>query len=99
MTHLLCVTSSSIDEATSGMICFTLQPLFILNILFVLSLTVPVFLLCTDSLCNLDIPVIDVDLDGIFDFPHISPFRNSVALLESTNNRAESEEDCESTAL
>ncbi|XP_037611251.1 rho GTPase-activating protein 44-like isoform X5 [Sebastes umbrosus] len=53
----------------------------------------------TDSLCNLDIPVIDVELDGIFDFPHISPFRNSVALLESTNNRAESEEDCESTAL
>ncbi|XP_041670868.1 rho GTPase-activating protein 44-like isoform X2 [Cheilinus undulatus] len=53
----------------------------------------------TDALCNLDIPVIDVDLDGIFDLPHISPFRNSVALLESTNNRAESEEESESTVL
>ncbi|XP_073345667.1 rho GTPase-activating protein 44-like [Pagrus major] len=53
----------------------------------------------TDSLCNLDIPIIDVDLDGIFDLPHISPFRNSVALLESTGNRAESEEESESTVL
>uniref|UniRef100_UPI0037E7FDD3 rho GTPase-activating protein 44-like isoform X2 n=1 Tax=Semicossyphus pulcher TaxID=241346 RepID=UPI0037E7FDD3 len=53
----------------------------------------------TDALCNLDIPVINVELDGIFDLPHISPFRNSVALLESTNNRAESEEESESTVL
>lgn len=53
----------------------------------------------TDALCNLDIPVIDVDLDSIFDLPHISPFRNSVALFESTNNRAESEEESESTVL
>ncbi|CAJ1079970.1 rho GTPase-activating protein 44-like isoform X5 [Xyrichtys novacula] len=53
----------------------------------------------TDALCNLDIPVIDVDLDGIFDLPHISPFRNSVALLESTNNKAEMEEESESTVL
>ncbi|XP_040885206.1 rho GTPase-activating protein 44-like isoform X1 [Toxotes jaculatrix] len=53
----------------------------------------------TDSLCNLDIPVINMELDGIFDLPHISPFRNSVALLELTNNRAESEEESESTVL
>ncbi|KAM7381180.1 hypothetical protein PAMA_012158 [Pampus argenteus] len=53
----------------------------------------------TDSLCNLDIPVINMELDGIFDLPHISPFRNSVAPLESTNNRAESEEESESTVL
>ncbi|XP_035853791.1 rho GTPase-activating protein 44 isoform X13 [Sander lucioperca] len=53
----------------------------------------------TDSLCNLDIPIIDVDLDCIFDLPHISPFRNSVARFESSNNRAESEEECESTVL
>ncbi|XP_044194392.1 rho GTPase-activating protein 44-like isoform X1 [Thunnus albacares] len=53
----------------------------------------------TGSLCNLDIPIINMELDGIFDLPHISPFRNSVALLESTNNRAESEEESESTVL
>ncbi|XP_034564084.1 rho GTPase-activating protein 44-like [Notolabrus celidotus] len=53
----------------------------------------------TDALCNLDIPVIDVDLDGIFDLPHISPFRNSVALFGSTNYKAESEEESESTVL
>ncbi|XP_056221810.1 rho GTPase-activating protein 44-like isoform X3 [Seriola aureovittata] len=53
----------------------------------------------TDSLCNLDIPVINMELDGLFDLPHISPFRNSVALLELTNNRAESEEESESTVL
>ncbi|XP_030255862.1 rho GTPase-activating protein 44 isoform X3 [Sparus aurata] len=53
----------------------------------------------TDSLCNLDIPIIDVELDGIFDLTHISPFRNSVALLESTGIRAESEGESESTVL
>ncbi|KAM6964424.1 rho GTPase-activating protein 44-like isoform 6-T6 [Tautogolabrus adspersus] len=53
----------------------------------------------TDALCNLDIPVIDVDLDGIFDMPHISPFRNSLALLKSIKNKAESEEESESTVL
>ncbi|XP_041818399.1 rho GTPase-activating protein 44-like isoform X2 [Chelmon rostratus] len=53
----------------------------------------------TDSLCNLDIPIINVELDGIFDLPHISPFRNSVALLESSSARAESEEESESTVL
>ncbi|GLD60022.1 rho GTPase-activating protein 44-like isoform X1 [Lates japonicus] len=53
----------------------------------------------TDSLCNLDIPIINMELDGIFDLPHISPFRNSVALLGLTNNRAESEEESESTVL
>ncbi|KAM4524108.1 rho GTPase-activating protein 44-like isoform 2-T3 [Odontesthes bonariensis] len=53
----------------------------------------------TDSLCNLDIPIIDMELDGIFDLTHISPFRNSVALLESTSSRADSEEESESTVL
>ncbi|XP_068161890.1 rho GTPase-activating protein 44-like isoform X1 [Antennarius striatus] len=53
----------------------------------------------TDSLCNLDIPIINVDLDFIFDLPHISPFRNSVAVVESTSNGAESEEEIESTVL
>ncbi|XP_039991002.1 rho GTPase-activating protein 44-like [Xiphias gladius] len=53
----------------------------------------------TDSLCNLDIPVINMELDGIFDLPHISPFRNSVALLELAHSRAESEEESESTVL
>ncbi|XP_031698780.1 rho GTPase-activating protein 44-like [Anarrhichthys ocellatus] len=53
----------------------------------------------TDCLCNLDFPVINVDLDGIFDLPHISPFRNSLALFESTSSRAEPEEESESTVL
>ncbi|XP_047465433.1 rho GTPase-activating protein 44-like isoform X4 [Mugil cephalus] len=53
----------------------------------------------TDSLCNLDIPIINMELDGIFDLTRISPFRNSVALLESTNSRADSEEESESTVL
>ncbi|XP_062270244.1 rho GTPase-activating protein 44-like isoform X2 [Platichthys flesus] len=53
----------------------------------------------TDSLCNLDIPVIDMELDGIFDLPHISPFRNSLALLGLTKARTKSEEESESTVL
>ncbi|XP_041830178.1 rho GTPase-activating protein 44-like isoform X5 [Melanotaenia boesemani] len=53
----------------------------------------------TDSLCNLDIPIIDMELDGIFDLTHISPFRNSVALLNSTNSRADSDDESESTVL
>ncbi|KAK2820722.1 hypothetical protein Q5P01_023681 [Channa striata] len=57
----------------------------------------------TDSLCNLDIPVINMELDGIFDLPHISPFRNSVDRFAANRNRAESEgdteEESESTAL
>ncbi|KAM3592276.1 uncharacterized protein V6R79_016178 [Siganus canaliculatus] len=47
----------------------------------------------TDSLCNLDIPIINVELDGIFDLPPIAPFRNSVVQRESTGSRAESEEE------
>ncbi|XP_061563675.1 rho GTPase-activating protein 44-like isoform X4 [Cololabis saira] len=53
----------------------------------------------TDSLCNLDIPIINMELDSIFDLTHISPFRNSVALGESINSRADSEEESESTVL
>lgn len=47
----------------------------------------------------MDIPIINVELDGIFDFPHISPFKNSVTLVRSTGSRAESEEESESTML
>ncbi|KAM9715745.1 LOW QUALITY PROTEIN: rho GTPase-activating protein 44-like [Menidia menidia] len=43
----------------------------------------------TDSLCNLDIPVIDMELDGIFDLTPIRPFRT----------RLDSEEESESTVL
>ncbi|XP_033975027.1 rho GTPase-activating protein 44-like isoform X1 [Trematomus bernacchii] len=53
----------------------------------------------TDCLCNLDIPIIDVELNCIFDLTHISPFRNSVALREPTGFRAESEEESDSTVL
>ncbi|KAM4623290.1 rho GTPase-activating protein 44-like [Polymixia lowei] len=53
----------------------------------------------TDSFCNLDIPIINVELDGIFDEPRIAPYRNSVAVVESFYNKAESEEDSESTVL
>ncbi|XP_046888199.1 rho GTPase-activating protein 44-like isoform X4 [Hypomesus transpacificus] len=52
----------------------------------------------TDSLCNLDIPIINVELDGIFDEPRCAPYRNSVSVVESIN-RAESEEESESTVL
>lgn len=51
-----------------------------------------------DSFCNLDIPIINVELDGIFDLPHIAPFRNSVALVKSAGS-VESDDDCESTVL
>ncbi|XP_077406866.1 rho GTPase-activating protein 44 isoform X7 [Vanacampus margaritifer] len=56
----------------------------------------------TDSFCNLDIPVIDMELDGLLDLAHISHLRHSVALLDSSRLRtAESEEgeDSESTVL
>ncbi|XP_037547589.1 rho GTPase-activating protein 44 [Nematolebias whitei] len=53
----------------------------------------------TDSFCNLDIPIIDVDLDGILDLTHISPYRNSEAQLEWNNGGMDSEEDSESTVL
>ncbi|XP_076007896.1 rho GTPase-activating protein 44-like isoform X1 [Genypterus blacodes] len=54
----------------------------------------------TDSLCNLDIPIINMELDDIFDVPHISTFRNSLALRElAANSKAESEEESESTVL
>ncbi|XP_028287009.1 rho GTPase-activating protein 44-like isoform X2 [Parambassis ranga] len=53
----------------------------------------------TDSLCNLDIPIINMELDGIFDLTYVYPFKNSVALLETTNSRADSEEESESTVL
>ncbi|KAM6897607.1 rho GTPase-activating protein 44-like isoform 2-T2 [Xenentodon cancila] len=53
----------------------------------------------TDSLCSLDIPIINMELDSIFDLTHISPFRNSVALRESMTSRADSKEESESTVL
>ncbi|XP_031655122.1 rho GTPase-activating protein 44 isoform X4 [Oncorhynchus kisutch] len=52
----------------------------------------------TDSFCNLDIPIINVELDGIFDEPKMAPYRNSVAVVRSTP-KAESEEESESTIL
>ncbi|XP_054624224.1 rho GTPase-activating protein 44-like isoform X5 [Dunckerocampus dactyliophorus] len=54
----------------------------------------------TDSLCNLDIPVINMELDGLLDLAHMSHLRHSVALMDSTYRRtAESEEESESTVL
>ncbi|KAM9426482.1 LOW QUALITY PROTEIN: rho GTPase-activating protein 44-like [Pholidichthys leucotaenia] len=52
----------------------------------------------TDSFCNLDIPIIDMELDAILDLTHISNFRNSLALLDSRKSRSDSEES-ESTVL
>ncbi|XP_067344375.1 rho GTPase-activating protein 44-like isoform X8 [Channa argus] len=50
----------------------------------------------TDSLCNLDIPVINMELDDIFDLPPpIWPFTNLVKQVAATNSREESEEDTE----
>ncbi|KAL0984244.1 hypothetical protein UPYG_G00138980 [Umbra pygmaea] len=52
----------------------------------------------TDSFCNLDIPIINVELDGIFDEPQMVPYRNSVAVVQLTVN-TEEVEDSESTIL
>ncbi|XP_055771719.1 rho GTPase-activating protein 44-like isoform X4 [Salvelinus fontinalis] len=52
----------------------------------------------TDSFCNLDIPIINVELDGIFDEPKMATYRNSVAVVRPTP-KAESEEESESTVL
>nr|XP_057924491.1 rho GTPase-activating protein 44-like isoform X4 [Doryrhamphus excisus] len=54
----------------------------------------------TDSLCNLDIPVINMELDGLLDLARMSHLRHSVALMDSAFHRtAESEEETESTVL
>ncbi|XP_063076738.1 rho GTPase-activating protein 44-like [Engraulis encrasicolus] len=58
----------------------------------------------TDSFCNLDIPAINVELDGILDVAYGALTRQSVvmaavALEASASTKAESEEDSESTAL
>ncbi|KAM9560268.1 rho GTPase-activating protein 44-like isoform 5-T5 [Salvelinus alpinus] len=52
----------------------------------------------TDSFCNLDIPIINVELDGIFDEHKMATYRNSVAVVRPTP-KAESEEESESTVL
>eukprot|EP00063_Salmo_salar_P059663 XP_014034498.1 PREDICTED: rho GTPase-activating protein 44-like isoform X8 [Salmo salar] len=52
----------------------------------------------TDSFCNLDIPIINVELDDIFDEPKMVPYRNSVAVVQPTP-KTESEEESESTIL
>lgn len=80
----VCVTSSSISKDCYFLLC--LLPLMFLSPL-------------PDTFCNLDIPVIDMELESILDLAHISPFRNLVTLLESTNSRADSEEESESTVL
>lgn len=82
--HSVCVTSSSISKDCYFLLC--LLPLMFLSPL-------------PDTFCNLDIPVIDMELESILDLAHISPFRNLVTLLESTNSRADSEEESESTVL
>ncbi|XP_019743364.1 rho GTPase-activating protein 44-like isoform X5 [Hippocampus comes] len=56
----------------------------------------------TDSFCNLDIPVINMELDGLLDLAQISHLRHSVALLDSSRLRtteSEEGEDSESTVL
>ncbi|XP_076154100.1 rho GTPase-activating protein 44-like isoform X2 [Alosa pseudoharengus] len=57
----------------------------------------------TDSFCNLDIPAINVELDGILDVAYGALHRHSVVMaavaLEASTTRAESEEDSESTVL
>ncbi|XP_062382802.1 rho GTPase-activating protein 44-like [Sardina pilchardus] len=57
----------------------------------------------TDSFCNLDIPAINVELDGILDVAYGALHRHSVVMaavaLEASTGRAESEEDSESTVL
>ncbi|XP_015817933.1 rho GTPase-activating protein 44 isoform X6 [Nothobranchius furzeri] len=52
-----------------------------------------------DSLCNLNIPIINVELDGVWDLTNISHFRNSVAQFESNNSGVDSDDDSESTVL
>ena len=56
----------------------------------------------SDSFCNLDIPAINVELDGILDVAYGALHRHSVvmaAVALEASARAESEEDSESTAL
>ncbi|XP_049615514.1 rho GTPase-activating protein 44 isoform X7 [Syngnathus scovelli] len=56
----------------------------------------------TDSFCNLDIPVINMELDSLLDLAHITHLRHSVALLDSSRLRtteSEGGEDSESTVL
>ncbi|XP_051928006.1 rho GTPase-activating protein 44 isoform X4 [Hippocampus zosterae] len=56
----------------------------------------------TDYFCNLDIPVINMELDGLLDLAQISHLRHSVALLDSSRLRtteSEEGEDSESTVL
>ncbi|XP_030630704.1 rho GTPase-activating protein 44 [Chanos chanos] len=52
----------------------------------------------TDSLCNLDVPVINIDLDGLLDEASGSPFTTSLAASECLS-KTESEEESESTVL
>lgn len=40
-----------------------------------------------------------MELDSIFDMPHISNFRNSLTFYDSSHKGAESEEESESTVL
>lgn len=56
-----------------------------------------------DSFCNLDIPAINVELDGILDVAYGALHRHSVVMaavaLEASAAKTESEEDSESTIL
>lgn len=74
--------------------------LFLLNLKYIFFLFKILLSVLTDSFCNLDIPIIDVELDGILDLAHISPFRNSVASTDWPKvSREDSEDECESTVL
>lgn len=94
MTHMLC----NFIQHSDHLECLTQTFIFYADFVFLCAHNV-CFSALPDSFCNLEIPVINMELDGIFDLPHISPFRNSVVHLESSDSREESEEDCESTAL
>ena len=64
------------------------------------SLTYP--LPPSESFCNLDIPAINVELDGILEVAYGALHRHSVvmaAVALEASGRAEPEEDSESTAL
>lgn len=110
MTHMLCVTVAHHSTLTNPRLKWTLALAnnCITHINSHLSLSFPLCLISVhlisiptllDAFCNLDIPIIDVELDGIFDEPRIAPFRNSVAVVESTNCKVESEEEFENTIL
>lgn len=92
----VCNASFSIDLIISGNRLILSNPYFSLSLIFY-SLLMLIFD-HSDSFCNLDIPIINVELDDIFDEPKMVPYRNSVAVVQPTP-KTESEEESESTIL